>query len=129
MLMTCFLFLSDERNSSNVLENNINVSLSRVFQWLSLNSLSINPSKSKTIFFGNQSSDLNVYLNQSMILFVDYHKCLGVIDNTLCFEPHINTVVRNIYRMLRKLFSINLFLPTWVKTRLAMTSAENEKYT
>lgn len=67
-----------------------------------------------------QSSELKVYLNQSRVVFVGHHKCLGVIiDNRLCSELHIETIVRKIYGMLMRLPSVNLHLPNWVKTRLA----------
>lgn len=115
-----FLVFSHDRESIDVLERRINLCLTRVSDWLSMNSLSINPSKTKAILFSNQSYELDIVLGQSRVAFVEHHKCLGVVlDSKLCFEMHIDSVQRNVYFTLRRLYSLNIYLPISIKTRLA----------
>lgn len=115
-----FILFSENRNYSNVLETNINACLGRILQWTLHNSLAINPRKTKAILFGGHGEDLNISVDSNLIEFVEYHKCLGVtIDKRLSFDPHIDGVYHRVYGILRRLYSVNIFLPYWVKKRLA----------
>lgn len=115
-----FLLFSENRTLSNLLETNINLCLDQTLEWTLHNSLAINPRKTKAMLFGGHGEDLNISVDNNLIEFVDYHKCLGIIiDRRLTFGPHIDCVHRRIYGILRRFYSLNIYLPFWVKKRLA----------
>lgn len=119
-----FLLFNFERSISYFrVESNINECLQHLLLWTNRNSLRINPSKSKAMMFGSvhqMASNLNICFDNCRIELVSHHKCLGVIiDNKLNFEIHINSLHRRLYTILRRIYSTNVFLPLWVKRRLA----------
>lgn len=114
------LLFSEDKNSLNVLSNNINNCLDQTVQWTRQNHLTINPSKTKAILFGGSEEQLNIYVEHILVEFVEYHKCLGVIvDSKLCFGPHIDYLHSKVYGILRRLYCLNIYVPPWVKKRLA----------
>lgn len=63
--------------------------------------------------FEIQVPKLNITLNQNIIVFVENYKHLGaVVGKRLTFEQHIDSIIRRVYGMLRKLHSLNICLPT-----------------
>lgn len=117
------LLFRTERVFSDLLECNVNFCLSNIFQWTMSNSLVVNPVKTKAMLFGSSNryiSNLNLHINNYQIELVNHHKCLGiVIDEQLNFELHIAFVQRKVSFILRRLHSANIFLPLWIKLRIA----------
>lgn len=120
-----FLMFSSNRDNPDVLESNINFGLERFAQWSSLNSLSINTSKTKAILFGvcgYNNPALNISICGNSIIFVDRIKCLGInIDDRLLFEGHVDHICFRVFGILRRIYSNNFFLPSFVRLRLAHT--------
>lgn len=116
-----YLLFSADRDSGSLLESNINTCINRILLWSSLNSLSINPSKTKAILFGSQvQSGFEIFVQNSRLAFVDRLRCLGVtIDRDLNFGIHIDIVHSRVYGILRRLYSAGIYLPLRVKARLA----------
>lgn len=118
-----FLFFKCGYDFCDVLEANINFSLDRVLRWTRLNSLSLNISKTKAIGFSRSSRfifDLEIKLNGVKIDFVESLLILGIIiDSSLSFNAHLNSLHGKVFGILRKLFSTNLFLPLSIRNRVA----------
>lgn len=114
------LLFSEDRRLSSDLEININTCLNNILHWSFDNSLEINPTKSRALMFGNYDNVLDISVGHNSIEFVEHHKCLGIIiDRKLNFTQHIDIVHNRVYGILRRLYSISIYLPHWVKKRLA----------
>lgn len=118
-----FLLFRGNRRFSDVLESNINSCLERVNQWTELNSLAVNSSKTKAIMFGPTNRfflDLDIFLGDDHVQFVDHHKCLGVVlDKKLSFKNHIDALSGRIWGSLRRFYRTNIFMPLCVRKKLA----------
>ena len=115
-----FLLFSADKGCETILENNINVCLNSILQWTSSNSLTINPLKTKAIRFTSNEMVIHIFIGQTMVQFLDQHKCLGVIiDRRLNFGPHIDSVHARVYGILRRLYSTCFYFPKWIKFRIA----------
>lgn len=84
-LQTIFIrgrYLSgDDCKKPDILESNINDSFGQLFEWSHVNSLLINPSKSKDRRFGNVNqsrAQINFLIVYSSIEIVSLHKCLTI---------------------------------------------------
>ncbi|KAI8125992.1 RNA-directed DNA polymerase from mobile element jockey [Lucilia cuprina] len=118
-----FLLFRSGLDFKDVLISNINFCLRSILEWTSDNSLCINPNKTKAIMFGPTNrffADLNIFLGDVRIDFVDQLKCLGVmLDCKLSFAHHIDLLSFRVFGILRKLYSTNLYLPSRVRYKLA----------
>lgn len=104
----------------DVLEEGVNFIIKEVLDWASVNGFSVNPRKTKVMGFGFATDDVTVTLDDSRVDFVDRMKCLGVvIDNNLCFSSHINSLSSKISFLLRRLYSLDLYLPLSIKVLVA----------
>lgn len=114
------LLFSEDRRISSDLETNINTCLNNILHWSVDNSLQINPTKTRALMFGNCNDVLNVSVGHNLVEFVEHHKCLGIIiDRKLSFTQHINIVHHRIYGILRRLYSVSIYLPHCIKKRLS----------
>lgn len=118
-----FLLFTGNRRYSEVFESNINSCLDRVLQWSNANSLTINSSKSKAMQFGPTNRfylELNVFLGDEEIQFVNHHRCLGItLDSKLSFKYHIDALSGRVWASLRRIYHTNIFLPFRIKRMLA----------
>lgn len=118
-----FLLFNSNRIAADVFETNINLTLNLILEWTSDNHLSVNPLKTKAIMFGPSNRfylDMNISMGNTVIEFVDHHRCLGVVlDSKLSFKNHIDALSGRIWGSLRKMYSSNIFLPFKVKRRMA----------
>lgn len=118
-----FLLFNGNHASTEICEGIINDCLENVVHWASINSLTINPSKTKAIMFGSPNRtmpNLHIFLRRDEVEFVNQHRCLGVvIDCELSFKFHIDTLSGRVWSSLRKIYSSNIYLPLRVKQRLA----------
>lgn len=104
----------------DVLEEGVNYVLREVVSWASDNGFSVNPVKSKLMGFGFNTADMNVMISGASIEFVSKMKCLGlVLDNLLNFSPHINCLSSRVSFLLKRLYSLNIYLPFSVKKKVA----------
>lgn len=91
-------------------------------QWLNNNCLYINISKTKALLFNHRRSDpdFNICLNGFNVDIVDEMNCLGVvIDNKLEFSSHIEKMRLRVMFQLRRLYSLNAYLPIYIRQRVA----------
>lgn len=98
----CDFKMNDGENMSNVCEN-INNELSKVYDWLCVNKLSLNISKTKAMTFSfKQRRRLELpklSINNIEIENVNNFKFLGVnIDKNLSWETHINFIANKLSR-------------------------------
>lgn len=114
-------FRSDSHYS---LETVINSTLETINVWLIENNLCVNASKTKALLFGSVYQDeISININGTSVEFVDEMKCLGVvIDAHLDFVSHINSVLSKVFFMIRRLYSTNIYLPRYIKRRVAYST-------
>lgn len=116
------LLFSGHLQLIDVFEYDINLLLSNISAWMNNSSLSINSAKTKAMLFKphNSEVDLSIMINGEHIEFVEVIKCLGVlIDKNLEFSRHINGLSCKINFTLRRLYSLNLYLPLSIRKRIA----------
>ena len=72
----------------DVLQSNLDYSVSRFLQWSCDNGLTVNNTKTKAILFGNIEIPLRIIINGSSINFDERLECLGIyIDRSLLLYP------------------------------------------
>lgn len=116
------LLFSGHLQLIDVFEYDMNFLLSNISAWMSNCNLCINSAKTKAVLFKPHNSEVNVSIsiNGENIEFVERIKCLGVlIDNNLKFSQHINWLISKINFTLRRLYSLNLYLPLSIRKRIA----------
>lgn len=114
-----FLCYAD-KNFLDVLEGGINFVISEVLSWASDNGFSVNPRKTNMLAFGFDPQNIIITLDGIRVNCVDKIKCLGVfIDSHLHFSTHIDYVSSKISFLLRRLYSLDLYLPLGIKIRIA----------
>nr|CAH7742951.1 unnamed protein product [Callosobruchus chinensis] len=106
-------------------EQYINNDLENVSKYCQSHNLKINPSKSKTILFGNKrvrdnlKSIMKIKIDGEVLAFTDQAKNLGLyIDEDLRFHDHVLHVTKQCYIMLRILFVNRELLNTNLKKDL-----------
>lgn len=87
--------------------------LQKMKSWFDANKLTLNLSKTKFIIFGNRATTLNkkLMINDIEIERVKELKFLGVIiDEKLCWKPHIHYIKAKISKSIAILYKINYLL-------------------
>lgn len=106
----------------HIIEAKVNNDLKNIVEWSESNYLSINPSKTKAMYFSHGSVLPNVSLMNENIGFVSHHKILGIyIDTKLDFTFHVNSVISRISFILRRLYCHSIHLPVNIKKRVALS--------
>lgn len=110
-----------DNQSTATIQNVINHTLQTVESWMQFNGLCINLSKTKMMKFGNSLPDnILIQISGTRIEFVDRLKVLGVVlDEKLSYTFHINKICANVNFTLRRLYSLNLYLPYHVRFKVA----------
>lgn len=89
-------FLCAQNDDIELLEEEVNVQINKVYQWLASNKLTLNISKSKFMIISNKKrikSNFNVSINDSPLEKCDNYKYLGVIiDNKLNWKSHVEYI-------------------------------------
>lgn len=84
----------------NTFEDDINNTLSSVMNWLNINNLKANLSKTKLMYFRQRlpaPNNLNVNFNMQTIEEVDNCKFLGLyIDDKLTWKPHVQQLCKRV---------------------------------
>ena len=93
----------------------INSELSSIYDWLKLNKLSLNVSKTKAMIFSTPQRQVTypeIYLNEIKIDFVTTFNYLGIIiDEKLNFKTHIDMITNKISRVVGIMKKLKNFLP------------------
>ena len=102
----------------NTISNSINTELNNVYEWLSLNKLSLNIAKTKFMLFHHRQLNITsliptIKINNQSIERVSEFNFLGLtIDETMSWNNHINKVANKISRSLGILNKLKNYLPT-----------------
>ena len=104
-------------NTSNA-SLNINIELSKVYEWLAINELSLNVEKTKYMIFhtinkGISQIELDFYINDEKIERVNRFNFLCIVlDEKLSWKHHIDMISNKISRCVGVLNRLKHFLPT-----------------
>ena len=99
------------------LERRINVELQHVYDWLCVNKLSLNVSKTRSMIFHNPkfptvSIPYNLEINSEKVENVSEFNFLGIVlDEFLTWKPHVKKVSAKISRSLGIIKRVRKFLP------------------
>ena len=116
----------ESSDNTNSLKMSLEDQLNRIDQWLTKNKLTINTSKTKSIFFGSKAR-LNTYYSENLTISygetpletVTLAKYLGVIfDDKLSWKEHVASIKSKAYHKLYKLKYISDFLTPFAKQLL-----------
>ena len=112
----CDFKMNDSDNISTVFEN-INAELSKVYDWLCVNKLSLNISKTKAMTFSFKQRTLlespKLSINDIEIDNVDNFKFLGInVNKNLSWEHHINCIANKVSRTNGIISRLKNVLPT-----------------
>ena len=121
-LLSIILFADDtniflRHNDLATLATILNVELSHVSSWFNANKLTVHPAKSKFIIFHPRrkqinSSDINIFINNSLITRVQEDKFLGIIiHENLSWKPHISAVCDKVSKVIGVLCKSRRYLP------------------
>jgi hypothetical protein len=103
-------------DTSQEIENKLQINSSIITDWCSKNNMSLHPNKTKCMLLGSQQKlkhmkELDVYINDVKIENVPVKKVLGVyIDRTLSWDIQVNKICSKINSKLSLLKRISYFL-------------------
>lgn len=120
------LYLSCKPSDISAAVESINEDLERICQWSKLNSLSLNPNKSKYVILGSRqqvssmvSMEPRIIVHGEAIAGVREARNLGLIlDSELRFESYITEVARNCFYRLKILYKMRDYLSTDLRLKL-----------
>ena len=106
--------------NQTIVENKLNADLEIVQEWVDINKLKINVSKTKIMTFTcKKNIQVKIKINNTSIDEVSEYKYLGLlIDKELTFKNHILKLVKTVNRFNGSLNTIKHFLPMNVKRKL-----------
>jgi len=110
----CHLYADDTvmiiaEKSAEILENKLNIELSKAENWLSNNKLTLNIKKTMYMIFGNKRKlnrlkELNIQIGTEKIKRTEIYKYLGVyFDSQLSWKEHIKKTCAKAGVKLRKI--------------------------
>ena len=118
-----FLFADDtniyyESNDLDKLEATINKELTKLYEWLCINRLSLNISKTNFVIFHAKNKPLHpitILINKKAIEEADNVKYLGIIlDSELSFKKHTDEVSKKISRSIGILYKLRPFVSSHI---------------
>ena len=120
-LLTSTSINTNKDYMDDILNLTLNFKLQQLYDWLVVNKLSLNTSKTKFIVFHFHQKRLNelhlpkLAINGKPISLVDNHKFLGIyFDCTLKFDKHIQQTSNKISRINGILSRLKHFLPEYI---------------
>ena len=122
-----FLFADDTNiyfESANLtyLKNTMNEELVKLYEWLCINRLSLNVSKTNFVIFcptNKPKIPVNILINNEQINEVPYVKYLGILlDSQLSFKYHIDEVKKKISRSIGILYKLKPFVTKKILTNV-----------
>lgn len=106
------LYLSCHENELEEAQRRINSDLQTLFLTANKYCLTVNPSKSKVLLFGNKKArtrienNININMNNEVIPLCSSAKNLGLImDTTLRYTLHINMIIRRAFCNLKLIYA------------------------
>ena len=135
--MTQFILFADDTNifvigkDRNECTDKANRLLKDVYHYMKANKLHINAKKSCFMHFQPKNSTSNelsspIFINKTEIDEVSCTKFLGVtIDNKLCWEPHINILIKKLRSAIGSICRVSKFLPKNLQKTLYQTLFES----
>ena len=114
---TLFISLNyDNANNSTPNAMILNNEIDKVSQWLALNKLSLNISKTKAMIFHTSKKRVNppeLKICNTDIQYIDNFLLLGImIDKNLNWTPHLNYISKKISKTIGILKKVKHYLPT-----------------
>ena len=124
---TCLLTPIDVNTNTQTINDaisvGINIKLQSLYDWLVVNKLSLNVSKTKFMLFHFLQKHIEMChvpaleINGTPIKYVTEMKFLGIhFDNRLLFDKHINEIANKISRINGVLSKLKLYLPVNILT-------------
>ena len=122
-----FLFADDtniylESDDLKKLETTMNKELNKLHEWLRINRLSLNISKTNYVIFcpiNKPKISITILIDKKAILEVKYVKYLGIlIDSQLTFRNHIGELTKKIARTIGVLYKVRPFISSKILTNL-----------
>lgn len=117
------LFCSSSSGSISDSIRDLDLDIGLVCDWCVRHNISINVGKTKCSIFGYGRAHLpssSIIVQNNSVSFTDTVSCLGFeIDCDLNFNGHIARVCSRVNIILRRLYSLDVILPTEVKYKLA----------
>jgi hypothetical protein len=112
---TLYITINTLSISNSSIEENLNSELESVCQWLTLNSLSLNVSKTKFMVFKKSNRQFTIptlKIENQPIEYVETFSFLGlIIDSKLNWKAHINNIAKKISKANYILAKFKHFLP------------------
>ena len=111
----------------NSLSTKINAEMSKIHDWLCINKLSLNLSKTKYMIFHNRQRkishiDLNLEINNVILERVSHFNFLGVtIDEHLSWKQHVCKLANKLSRSIGVMNKLKRFLPSHIMLTLYNT--------
>ena len=105
---------------TSALSNSINKELCIIYEWMSLNKLSLNVKKTKMMIFHNRQRNIDnivpkLEMNSIPIEHVKQFNFLGItLDEQMTWKPHINKVACKVARTIGTMNRLKRFLPQTV---------------
>ena len=124
-----FLFAEDtniyiymESDNLKVLEKNMNIELKKLYDWLCINRLSLNITKTNFVIFhsiNKPKTPVTILIDNEAIDEAKYVKYLGIlIDSQLTFRQHIDELTKKISRGIGVLYKLSPFTTTKILTNI-----------
>ena len=114
------IYLEDKKLEN--LQNVMNDELKKLFEWLCINRLSLNISKTNFVVFhaiNKPKYPITILINKQAIEEVKFVKYLGVlIDSHLTFKAHIDELTKKIARSVGILYKLRPFVTTRILTNV-----------
>lgn len=123
------LYISFNPYDTSAAVNKLNEDLSRLVEWSKLNSLFLNPDKSKFLILGSKaqinsiiSNNPKVYIADNCLEFISEARNLGLLmDGSLHFENYILHTIRSCFYRLTVLYKMRKYLSVELRVRLCDT--------
>jgi len=111
-----------ESENLTYLKNTMNEELVKLYEWLCINRLSLNISKTNFVIFcptNKPKIPVNIMINKEQINEVPYVKYLGILlDSQLSFKYHIDEVKKKISRSIGILYKLKPFVTKKILTNV-----------
>ena len=117
--------INNQNNELNTIRDNINKELNKISEWLKLNKLSLNASKSKYMIFSKRNrviNNIDLKIDGTIIQQVNDFNFLGLtIDEHLQWKQHIEKTANKCSRTIGIINKLKHYLPTHIKLLLYQT--------
>ena len=117
--------INNQNNELNTIRDNINKELNQISEWLKLNKLSLNASKSKYMIFSKRNrviNNIDLKIDGTTIQQLNDFNLLGLtIDEHLQWKQHIEKTANKCSRTIGIINKLKHYLPTHIKLLLYQT--------